>query len=325
MGRNIRDRSHANRRVVHVTNRCWKGLPFSPNLFLRQTIEAVLAEAQTRYQIQIICYLFMGNHYHMILAGGGKRISKFMNYVDGEIPKRMIRLYGDIWGKGFWQNRFKEQKLCSLDDVLNKIAYIFSNPVKAGLVHRATEYPGAHSIQSLSSPDFTTAKLVPFTFPRQFKRLKSLRNSTHTWLNLCKEHIAKVMRYPALKTSLFGWEQCFREKRSRAKCLSKIRELMKIAEEQVAEQQVVGPKRLVVREINLHYRPKKKPNSRTPFIEACDPEIRKLEISRYRRFKELCRNAWNNFINGLKAVWPYGAYQPSHYRRSWQPFSSAYG
>ena len=325
MPRNPRDRSDANRRVVHVTNRCWKGLPFSCNLFIRQTIDAVLAEAQTRYQIEIICYLFMGNHYHMILAGGGKRVSQFMNYVDGEIAKRMIRIYGDIWGKGFWEGRYHEQKLCSLDDVLNKIAYIFSNPVKAGLVHSAEEYPGANSIKALSAPEFTTEKLVPFTYPSQFKPLKSLRNSARTWLNLCKEHIAKVKHYPALKTKLFGWEGCFQERRSRAECLSKIRGLMKLAEDQMAGQRVMGPKRLMNSVINLNYRPIKKKGSKTPFIEACDPEIRRHEISRYRQFKELCRTAWDNFIKGVEAVWPYGAYLPSHYRMAKLSFSSAYG
>jgi hypothetical protein len=77
--------------------------------------------------------------------------------------------------------------------------------------------------------------------------------------------------------------------------------------------------------INLNYRPIKKKGSKTPFIEACDPEIRRHEISRYRQFKELCRTAWDNFIKGVEAVWPYGAYLPSHYRMAKLSFSSAYG
>ena len=106
MSRNNRDRTNPNIRVVHITNRCWHGLPFVPNRTLRRAINAVLAKAQVEYGIEITCYLFMGNHYHMILAGNATRVSAFCNYVDGEIAKRMVRLFPGRWGPKFWAGRF---------------------------------------------------------------------------------------------------------------------------------------------------------------------------------------------------------------------------
>ena len=43
-----------------------------------------------------------------------------MNYVDGEIAKRMMRLFPDRWGPKFWSGRFKEQLLSTVDAALNK-------------------------------------------------------------------------------------------------------------------------------------------------------------------------------------------------------------
>jgi putative transposase len=311
--RNNRDRRDANRRVVHVTNRCWKGLPFSPNRFMRRSLEAVLAKAQNKYQIVIICYLFMGNHYHLILAGGGKRLSPFMNYIDGEIAKRMIRLYGNHWGGHFWQDRYHEQKLCSVDDVLNKTAYIFANPVKAGLVHKASEYPGASSIRALYRSDNKTSSLLPFTYPRRFKKLKSLRTSRKEELRLCKEHIERADEYLSLSTDLFAWESCFKEQRTRGECLDTIRGLIAEAQDEASRKAALGRERLLNQAVNLSYTPKKRHHSKTPFLEAADSELRKVEIASFRYFQTLCRDAWQKFSKGLHVIWPTGAYRPSHY------------
>ena len=317
MSRNTRDRSEPNTRVVHITNRCWKGLPFVPNRMMRRALNSVLAKAQVEYGIEIVCYLFMGNHYHMILAGNATRVSSFANYVDGEIAKRMMRFFPGWWGPSFWEGRFHEQHLPTVAAVINKIIYVFSNPLKARLVSKLSTYPGASSVKALESFDNCTSSLCPFTFPRFFKPLKSGYISKRKDMELVKEQYLNRCGSLELKTDLFGWSRCFKERSlSKAEILARIKDEIAAAEKVAEKHGVIGAERLQLQALNKEYRPEKKPKAKTPFVDCPDAEVRKYCIAKYRYFRARCREAWNQVKQGLDAAWPWGAFVPP---RRWRP------
>ncbi|HMO01592.1 MAG TPA: transposase [Oligoflexia bacterium] len=309
MARNIRDRRDPNNLVIHVTNQVWEGLPFVPNLTVNSIILGVLAKAQTDYRMGISVFLFMGNHYHMILYGSGNNVSGFMNYVDGEIAKRFKRLFPNRWGPKFWRGRYKEQHLATSDDVINKITYIFCNPLRAGLVGKIAEYPGVNSFNTLNNLDFSSSKLYMFTYPRYFRELRRNYLSKREDIELAKELMSKSCGFYELKAELFGWTRCFKSEVIKREAVSAIKEGIKISEQEATARGVIGAKRLITQRFDKPHRPLR--GGRTPFIECNNRLLRKQLIDSYRLFQQMCRNAWQAVKNGFIANWPRGAFVPS--------------
>ena len=318
MSRNNRDRSDPNIRVVHITNRCWHGLPFVPNRMMRRAINSILAKAQVEYGIEITCYLFMGNHYHMILAGNATRVSAFCNYVDGEIARRMMRFFPGRWGPKFWAGRFKEQHLPTVDAVVNKICYIFCNPMVARLVSKLSTYPGASSIKALDTFDNCTGILCALTFPSFFKPLKSGYISKKKDMEMTREFYKNREGLFELKTNLFGWMRCFKEESSIDVILAKIKSAVSEAEALAERLGVIGAERLQNQALDKPYHPEKKPREKTPYVDCPDPEVRKCCIAKYQYFRAQSRAAWELVKQGIHAVWPHGAFVPP---RRWTPLA----
>ena len=121
--RNRRDRRAGHKIVVHITNRVVCGMPFTPKLYMRQMIKGILARGQYLYPVQIVSVQFMGNHYHIILAGKASMISPFMNYIDGQIAaalKELCPMYRNH--SKIWKGRFKEQRLVTAEAVINMLS-----------------------------------------------------------------------------------------------------------------------------------------------------------------------------------------------------------
>ena len=108
--RSRRDRRSPNKRVVHVTNRTVCGLPFVCKLFMSLIIRMLLAKAQTLFPVQVCHIQWMGNHFHMILAGRAAAISAFMGFFEGELAKYIKLIVPKLYQSKFWKGRFKEQK-----------------------------------------------------------------------------------------------------------------------------------------------------------------------------------------------------------------------
>lgn len=143
--RNRRDRRDGNKIVVHITNRTVVGLPFVCRLFPIFILKGILAKGQFLYPVQVCHFLWMRNHFHIILAGRGKYISSFMNYIQGEMAKHVKRLCPGMFQSSVWAGRFKEQRLCTAESVINMIIYLYANPSRAGLVINISEWPGLSS------------------------------------------------------------------------------------------------------------------------------------------------------------------------------------
>ena len=148
--RNRRYRCNPNNLVFHVTNRTVSGLSFVAKTFMSKLIAGIMAKSQERNPVQISHFVWMSNHYHMILAGRAKHISDFIRQMQSEVAKMVKRLTPQYEGK-VWESQFHEQRLCTPEDVLEKINYIYSNPVKAGLVPHISEWTGLNSFNMYKS------------------------------------------------------------------------------------------------------------------------------------------------------------------------------
>jgi len=296
--------------VVHVTNRAVHGLPFSCSVLVEAIILGIMARAQFLYPAVLAHYLWMPNHYHMILSGHPALISPFMGYIDSEVAKAIKRLIPGFYKGNFWQGRFKEQRLATPAAVLEKISYLYNNPVRAGLVSSIEKYPGISSYRAFVRNDFSL--LARFQRSSALRPLYSKKPLTYLI------ELRKRDRAPAhtLSISPYAWKSAFAETtgESKVSLKGKIVELISAIEAQynaARHGSVLGAPALRAARMDRPYTPKTK--SRTPFIICDDKELRRILIEDYHDFCELCRLAWVTFKKKLSTLLslPYGAYPPS--------------
>jgi len=98
-----------------------------------------LLRASERHQFAVLAYVFMPDHFHALVEGVSE---------DADLRRfvYVFRRYTTIATKftcpqGLWQDGYHERVLRRTEGTQKVIDYILSNPVRAGLVDRAVDYP----------------------------------------------------------------------------------------------------------------------------------------------------------------------------------------
>ena len=302
MARARRDRRSGNYCVVHVTNRVIEGLPFVARQSIKEVLLGIMARAQDKHPMHICGFLFMGNHYHMILAGKAHKLSPFMNFLDGEIAKAFQRLTGRYRGK-FWQGRYKEQKLATPTDVVRMMAYIYGNPTKAGLVSHPKDYPNLNS--------YGLNGQIPARWVRPSKLKKLFPRYSKFTERKDFFHVRKSYeRTYALRVEPDAWKRFFVEE-ARPNLFEELLE----EELKTEHTAFLGARRLKEQSLDKEWKPKKK--TRTPFVICHDREFRLKLIQSYKYFVEQCKEAWVRFKQGFTDItFPRGCFIPSRLARA---------
>ena len=104
-----------------------------------------LAVAAQRAKVKVVFFLAMSNHYHAGIIDSEGRLPEFLEYFHKLFAKHQNVL------RGRWENFWAPEQtsvveLVDAEDVLDKMVYTLTNPVKDHLVARAAEWPGATSL-----------------------------------------------------------------------------------------------------------------------------------------------------------------------------------
>ena len=109
----------------------------------REDFQAFLQEllkAKTKYQVFLYHYCLMTNHYHLLLQiPRGDDLPRLMHQVQLGYARYFKKKYGFIGH--LFQERFRSPRIPEESYYLQCGRYIERNPVKAGLVQRAWDYP----------------------------------------------------------------------------------------------------------------------------------------------------------------------------------------
>ena len=98
-----------------------------------------LALYRARYAVTLHGYCLMPNHVHLVLGTTKAPLDRFMQGLQQSYTQRFNERYGQV-GHVF-QGRYKAF-LCQTDEYLiTLVRYVHQNPVRAGLVSRAEDYP----------------------------------------------------------------------------------------------------------------------------------------------------------------------------------------
>ncbi len=132
-----------------------------PEKTINAIFEYCLAEAAARYEIVPIAWTVMSNHYHAVVHDPKGRLPAFLEQLHKMVAKCLNAHHGR------WENVWSTEETCctrlvTSDDVIDKVVYVLTNPVSAGLVDSAAQWPGATS-WSLMGRDAVT-RIRPHVF-----------------------------------------------------------------------------------------------------------------------------------------------------------------
>ena len=305
------------RKVYHITNRTAEGLPFVPNKYIELLIGGLLARTQEKYPgIILNAIVFMGNHYHMIatINTDPATLSAFMGYFQGELSGIIHRLTG-VCNKRLWATKFKATELLTPEVVLNKLDYLYSNPVASNLVESIGDWEGFSSWHELNGGGrreyrWISDSLIENRLPRgQF---------TDASIASLVDSISSIGGGPRpFHCDPFFWKRCFRETKNvpdmelRQELLARIKET---EEEYRGGREedgfpVMGANKLRYQSIYKDYKSRKFGN--TPTCESTCQEAASLFRDAYRAFREQCIKVYNSWKRGLfDLLLPPGAFYP---------------
>ena len=275
-------------------------------------IRMLLAKAQSLHSVQVCHFQWMGNHFHIILAGRASAVSSFMGFFQGELAKYIKLIVPKVYQSKFWSGRFKEQKLCTAEDVMNKIIYIYANPARAGLVESVSKWPGVSSWKMFTSGSMT--------YRSRFVYIKDFKKIARSILSMSDRKAAEALKAISkeeyeFRLSPYVWKRCFEESAKWSDefiyktVVSRLAERERLLKVERGSKPVLGVYALRHQSIRQDYEPQKK--GRTPFLICHDCELRKELIKSYRDFCAKCSAAWEKWKRGVvNAVFPPGCYRP---------------
>jgi len=130
---------------------------FQPDPRLTQFYLYSLAVYSDRFNIDIHAVVLMSTHEHLIVTDKYGRTPDFLRDFHRLVAlgtKILRRWEGTVWDS----EPTSRVELCTPKAIIEKLAYIIANPVEAGLVDKAEDWPGVIGLPQWKSP---TVGLLP--------------------------------------------------------------------------------------------------------------------------------------------------------------------
>jgi putative transposase len=107
-----------------------------------------LIEAAQRWEISVLLPCAMSNHHHTVIFDRHGRYPEFIEHFHKMFAKSQNAL------RGRWENFWSSEQVCVVklvgrEDVMNKLVYTATNPVKDHLVDRVDHWPGVNGLHAL--------------------------------------------------------------------------------------------------------------------------------------------------------------------------------
>lgn len=133
----LRDFPYTGAFAYHLTFVTRTRLPiFKTNEVIESCLDALTIACQS-YLFDVLAFCFMPDHLHLLLAGrDGSSLQDFVRYFKQVSGYRFKRKHGSA----LWQISYYDHVVRRDEDVKQIAAYIWDNPVRAGLVESRLKY-----------------------------------------------------------------------------------------------------------------------------------------------------------------------------------------
>ena len=199
--------------IYHVTSRGDRREAIYQDEVDRQVQLEVLAQAMDRFDAQVLSYCLMGNHYHLVLHTRQGNLSRLMRHFNGVYTQAYNRRHGLVGH--LFQGRFKAI-LVDRDAYLMALCrYVERNPVAAGLVGDAGEWPWssyrAHVGQAATPPWLDTVGLHGYLLGHSVTSAADTRRACARYAELVAQSQAQDTTFwrDALKNQVYLGDENF--------------------------------------------------------------------------------------------------------------------
>jgi REP element-mobilizing transposase RayT len=157
--------------IFFVTNRCLEAMfllrPDDDGECQRICL-ACLAWAAKKHEVEIFAYVFMSNHFHLLVRALKMNLSAFMRDFQRELASRINR-HRNRCGTVF-PRPYDAPKILGDEMFLEKLKYIVNNPCLSDLVRHPKDWPSVSSWQSHHTGEAGVGRLIDYKELRRLRR-----------------------------------------------------------------------------------------------------------------------------------------------------------
>lgn len=273
-------------RFYMVTRRCTqRQLLLRPDKETNNAFLYCLAEAAQRFNIDVILPCAMSNHHHTVVFDRHGTLPAFNEHFHKLLAKCLNAL------RGRWENMWASEQvsvvhLVNKADVLRKLVYAATNPVKDRLVERVHQWPGVNGLAALLAQ-----RPMQATRPRHFFSPDGVMPNA-------------VTLHLTLPPELADHDQFRSELRIHAEAV----EADVLAERTKTGARILG-RRAVLRQSWRDYPTSREPRRQLRPRIACSSQWSRVEAHlRNRAFLAAYRIARAFWIAGMQVPFPIGTY-----------------
>lgn len=131
-----------------------------------------IAICSTKFDVKILCFCLMSNHYHFVLKGRLSECMNFTNEYKRRCSIRMRHYKGEV--KGLKDLKVQINEIDTPEYLENVIAYVLRNPLAAGIKMLPVYYPwSSASIYFNDNEDNKSVKLQDMSERKRYRTLAS--------------------------------------------------------------------------------------------------------------------------------------------------------
>ena len=292
-----------------------------PNQTSNELKLGILGRALRDDGVDLCHFVDMNNHSHnLVVSKDPGNLSKF--YM--ELQKKTTDTVKVLLGRTtleLWEDRTTTAMVATLEDVINRIIYIYCNPSKASLCDSIEEYPGLSSWSAFleCSPcvDAEVVRDVRWYPLSQIPRLPEISLSRKQDICLHRKLLdaKKAVRHQIIFKP-FKWLERFgitapeAIERIRHRIVSRVKQ----QEQEYAETRAITGKKSALSHVLQQasflkpHRPKKK--DRKIFLICSDKEYRFHLLAGFKETFARCRECYQKAKEGIRVEWPPGTFVP---------------
>lgn len=275
-------------RTYFLTRRCSERRFFlRPSRKVNGAFLYCLAEAANRYGIRVLVVLAMSNHYHTVIHDPYGLYPRFIEH----FHKMLAKVLNAHWGR--WEALWASEQTSVVEaiepgDVWRLMLYALCNPVEAGLVARATDWPGVTSLHAMLSGTTMKAKRPSWFFDKDGSMPAEVELVLHRPPGF--EEMTQQQWAATLRTAVAARQAHFESKRNGRRVLGRKSVL---AQSAFDAPDTHAPRRKL-----------------SPRVAARNKWRRIEALKRNRAFLEAYRKAWERLQAGVRHVlFPPGTYK----------------
>lgn len=289
--------------IYFITNRCLEEKYFlKASDEVNRIILGLMAKYADKHDVEIFCFVFMFNHFHMLARSQSLKLHLFMQDFQAQLARRLNK----HWQRrgSFWADRYASAKVLDDEALVDKLGYTVCNPCESNLVRHPKMWEGLSSYEIHKSGEPLVGEVVNRKLYWSLRRKRSNKD-------LSDDKIVEMAteRYELKMAKLPQWEDLDDQAYD-----AKICELVEQRALDLAKARntpCLGPKK--VRAVNFNDRPKKPKRTPRPLCHTHCAELRKAFIEKHKEIVDRYRTAVGKLReNKTDVSFPTGTIPPGH-------------